>query len=1334
MTELLVLTGQQIRLELQRPPEVLRWVESLPADVRSEISVGATVGMIRSLVVLVTFCVCGRLEGQFNDTGFDLQQLPQVQPGFRVELFAAEPLVRQPCAMAFDSRGRLLIGMGPQYRNPTPETPGDSVVLVLDADGDGRAETTKVFATGFNAIQGLAWRGGDLWVANAPDLTLVRDLDGDDLADEYVKVYTDLGNLEHGLHGLNWAPDGRLYMSKGNSKGLTERGRVAPKVFRDLWGVTAPAGTPDVPPPQSYTAATYSRAYHDPADDWGRAGGILRCEDGGLNPELVSEGFRNPWDIACDSGFNWLGTDNDQNEGDRVFMSIPGGQFGWNHAWSSHWGLEPHLPTAPVSGPLFEGSGTGVVFGGGVFPDSYQGVFFINDWLQKRTYVWRPSWDGALLKPAGGEWSVFVEGGRALYRPTDLEFGPDGALWVLGWSSGYGAEWQNGELKNEGRVYRIAAESPTVHGSWAVYGSRGAEELSERQLISQFSSPSPVHRTDAQRELLQRGAVGRRALLSALEAVGADELVETWCLWTLGLSESGAGELDGYFRGLAADSQCGLNRRIQAVRILADRRHRRGDAEALPAEVTELLTASEPRLRLATVLAVQETRDRQAMPLVVRLAEVESDRVVSYVVWQTMRRLLSEADLTGLLRAESAGVRRSAFLALAEGGRMTSAVAEGLAVSEPVARLWLERMKSGAEALVVRGRPLNAGQGRGSGASQSAQIPVVSLLESVSSRGGGAYRAATTGLQAGATIYTDRGYQFRSVPAAFQGAEYVLTANNDDGSSGTDFLTLQALLPVVVTVAWDQRNQVLPDWLTGRFRELPESIEADHWRMRLFQGEFPAGLIVLGGNTVDGQSGGKSQYSVIVQMQSSGVAGEVADVERVLSAVPQASAKRGEVLFYHPQGPGCFRCHSVDGSRNGFGPGLSELGRRVSLRQIVQSLVEPSAVITEGFRLQSVVTQDGLQHAGVLLEESGVTLTLGLPTGERISLPKEQIEERRSEPISAMPVQTGRLSVQEFADLAAWLTGLTGPPSGKSSSAQQGTSVGDRIQQKEDRLILSDADGLIGEYVFRDPKILRPYFAGLKSVSGFQVTRNHPPQPGVDAVDHDTMHPGLWLGLGDFTGSDFWRNRGEWRHVRFAEEPRIENGEIRFATESEMRNEQGEILGSLLTRIRVLSRTGQRMIVWTAEFSSEQRDLVFGDQEEMGFGARVATSLTEKSGGRIVSSAGRSGASATWGQAANWCDYSGTQGKLRPGITLMAATDNFRGSWWHNRDYGVFVANPFGRAAMKQGERSEVRVPRGEVFRLEFAAVLHDAAEYSAESAWEWYSELSGGQKPSSGR
>ena len=58
----------------------------------------------------------------------------------------------------------------------------------------------------------------------------------------------------------------------------------------------------------------------------------------------------------------------------------------------------------------------------------------------------------------------------------------------------------------------------------------------------------------------------------------------------------------------------------------------------------------------------------------------------------------------------------------------------------------------------------------------------------------------------------------------------------------------------------------------------------------------------------------------------------------------------------------------------------------------------------------------------------------------------------------------------------------------------------------------------------------------------------------------------------------------------------------------------------------------------------------------------------------------------------------------------MAAPANFRESWWHNRDYGVFVANPFGRAAMKQGDPSAVTVSRGTSLTLRFGAALHAAA------------------------
>ncbi len=125
----------------------------------------------------------------------------------------------------------------------------------------------------------------------------------------------------------------------------------------------------------------------------------------------------------------------------------------------------------------------------------------------------------------------------------------------------------------------------------------------------------------------------------------------------------------------------------------------------------------------------------------------------------------------------------------------------------------------------------------------------------------------------------------------------------------------------------------------------------------------------------------------------------------------------------------------------------------------------------------------------------------------------------------------------------------------------------------------------------------------------------------------------------------------------------------------------------------------------------------------MGFGARVATPLTEKEGGVILSSTGKRTARATWGQSAEWCDYSGMLGDRHVGITLMASPDNFRKSWWHNRNYGVFVSNPFGRAAMKQGKRSTVQVSQGEAFRVVFGASIHESKGQVPEKSYQRFVE-----------
>jgi hypothetical protein len=250
----------------------------------------------------------------------------------------------------------------------------------------------------------------------------------------------------------------------------------------------------------------------------------------------------------------------------------------------------------------------------------------------------------------------------------------------------------------------------------------------------------------------------------------------------------------------------------------------------------------------------------------------------------------------------------------------------------------------------------------------------------------------------------------------------------------------------------------------------------------------------------------------------------------------------------------------------------------------------------------------------------------------------------------------------------------------------------------------------VGEFVYRDAKVLRPFFANLRTPGGVAVTRHHPPMAGTDATDHDTMHPGVWLGFGDVNGQDFWRNQGRIQHLRFAEPPHVENGRLTFAIESRLLTTNGQPVCTQMARFTLVARPAGCLLVWDSTFSADFGEVCFGDQEEMGLGVRVATPLTEKNGGLITSSGGATTAKDTWGQAHDWCDYSGAVDGQRAGITLMTHPDNFRPSWFHNRDYGLMVANPFGRKSMNQGEPSRVVVKQGERLRLRFGVLLHSTA------------------------
>jgi len=206
------------------------------------------------------------------------------------------------------------------------------------------------------------------------------------------------------------------------------------------------------------------------------------------------------------------------------------------------------------------------------------------------------------------------------------------------------------------------------------------------------------------------------------------------------------------------------------------------------------------------------------------------------------------------------------------------------------------------------------------------------------------------------------------------------------------------------------------------------------------------------------------------------------------------------------------------------------------------------------------------------------------------------------------------------------------------------------------------------------------------------------------------MHPGLWLAFGEISGEDFWRNKAIVKHESFLQAPALSGDKLTFATENSFQTKEGKVLCKQTSRFSLAVRPAGYLLIWEASFAPAGDVFTFGDQEEMGLGVRVATGITEKNGGVIRNSEGQSSAKATWGKPAQWCDYSGTLSARQVGITLMSDPNNFRASWWHNRDYGLMVANPFGRKAMKQGEPSRVEVKKGETFRLRYGVLVRSAA------------------------
>jgi len=299
--------------------------------------------------------------------------------------------------------------------------------------------------------------------------------------------------------------------------------------------------------------------------------------------------------------------------------------------------------------------------------------------------------------------------------------------------------------------------------------------------------------------------------------------------------------------------------------------------------------------------------------------------------------------------------------------------------------------------------------------------------------------------------------------------------------------------------------------------------------------------------------------------------------------------------------------------------------------------------------------------------------------------------------------------------------------SAKAAAAEEDDDDGDDDDDEDDgpvvgfKYVPSGLEITIGgkpfaSYYTGSSKIPRPYFAHVKTPSGIQVSRNHPPIEGKDSMDHDTYHPGIWLTFAGINKNDYWRLKKKTEHEMYIGKPEGGPGRGSFTVSNfylDSKDSTGNRIAHEICKYTILVRPNYYLLIYDSTISSDKSDLVFGDDQEYGLGIRVQTPIEERHGGQILNADGLKGAEKLYGKASDWCDYSGVIDDTLIGMTVMPDPKNFRRSWYHARDYGLIAANPFGRKGVAGGEKSEVLVKKGEKFHLGFGVAIYSAPKGS---------------------
>ena len=522
----------------------------------------------------------------------------QLEEGLRIELMAAEPLVIDPVALAFDEDRRMYVVEDRGYPDPAEggaPTQVGRIARLEDTDGDGRYDHRTEFATGFTYPNGvLPWRGG-VFVTCAPDIFYLKDTDGDGIADVRKVVLTGFNDTKTAQIRMSYpilGLDGWVYVTGGLNGG----------------DVTSPEH-PDRPA-VSYTSA--DGRFHPETLEFEVTGGKSQfgltfdaygrrfgCSNRHPMQQIVLE----PWYLRRNPHLSFTETIEDVSKVEAEATVFP-----ISDATTSA-DFIPTLIGRSHAGTFTSACGL-LVFDGTALTPAHQGNVFICEPAQNLVQRQIVHPEGVSFRsdlPYEGR--EFLASTDTWFNPVFLHHGPEGGLYLADMHRkvidhpSYVPEEVRGTLdfesgKRDGRIYRIVRED---FRDDAADASVVGASASTAQLVGALESPQEWVRATAYRLLLERADGAAVPLLThcAAEAPWPESRVRAlWLLHSLGALEVAT------VQGALSDQESGV--REQAVLLASEL------CEAHPALVAVVASAATDeaaRVRFNSALALVRWRD-----------------------------------------------------------------------------------------------------------------------------------------------------------------------------------------------------------------------------------------------------------------------------------------------------------------------------------------------------------------------------------------------------------------------------------------------------------------------------------------------------------------------------------------------------------------------------------------------------------------------------------------------------------------------------------------------------------------------------------------------------